>query len=89
MILIIGTTEKIDQLASVVAGMNTGSGPDVLGVCEVGNRFLVDRLVVPSTLVTIQSHSPLRGMGKPVNQTDSPTTSQSRSESPRSTRPAR
>ena len=36
---------KIDQLASVIAMMNTGQGPDLLGVCEVENRFVVDRLV--------------------------------------------
>jgi Endonuclease/Exonuclease/phosphatase family len=36
---------KIDQLATVIAAMNTGQGPDLLGVCEVENRFVVDRLV--------------------------------------------
>jgi predicted extracellular nuclease len=36
---------KIEQLASVIAGMNNGNGPDLLGVCEVENRFVVDRLV--------------------------------------------
>lgn len=36
---------KIDQLASMIATMNTGQGPDLLGVCEVENRFVVDRLV--------------------------------------------
>jgi predicted extracellular nuclease len=36
---------KIDQLASVIAAMNTGRGPDLLGVCEVENLFVVDRLV--------------------------------------------
>ena len=36
---------KIDQLATVIAAMNTGRGPDLLGVCEVENRFVVDRLV--------------------------------------------
>jgi predicted extracellular nuclease len=25
--------------------MNTGQGPDLLGVCEVENRFVIDRLV--------------------------------------------
>jgi hypothetical protein len=25
--------------------MNTGLGPDLLGVCEVENRFVVDRLI--------------------------------------------
>jgi hypothetical protein len=36
---------KIDQLALVIAGMNTGQGPDLLGVCEVENRFVIDRLI--------------------------------------------
>jgi hypothetical protein len=29
----------------VIAAMNTGQGPDLLGVCEVENRFVVDRLL--------------------------------------------
>lgn len=41
---------KITQLASVIAQMNEGSGPDLIGVCEVENRrvldLLVDRLAV-------------------------------------------
>lgn len=36
---------KIDQLASVIAQMNDGAGPDLLGVCEVENRFVIDLLV--------------------------------------------
>jgi predicted extracellular nuclease len=36
---------KIDQLASLIATMNAGHGPDLLGVCEVENRFVVDRLL--------------------------------------------
>lgn len=32
---------KIDQLASVVAQMDAGAGPDLLGVCEVENEFVV------------------------------------------------
>jgi hypothetical protein len=35
---------KIDQLASVIAQMNAGAGPDLLGVCEVENRFVLDSL---------------------------------------------
>jgi predicted extracellular nuclease len=37
--------KKISQLASVIAQMNTGAGPDLLGVCEVENRFVLDELV--------------------------------------------
>ena len=35
---------KVAQLASVVAQMNNGAGPDLLGVCEVENRFVLDLL---------------------------------------------
>jgi hypothetical protein len=37
---------KVDRLASVIARMNGGAGPDVLGVCEVENRFVLDLLAV-------------------------------------------
>ena len=36
---------RTHQLASIIAGMNGGEGPDLLGVCEVENRFIVARLV--------------------------------------------
>jgi Endonuclease/Exonuclease/phosphatase family len=36
---------KIDQLASLIATMNNGRGPDLLGVCEVENRFVVEGLL--------------------------------------------
>jgi Endonuclease/Exonuclease/phosphatase family len=36
---------KIAQLASVIGQMNAGVGPDLLGVCEVENRFVIDLLV--------------------------------------------
>lgn len=36
---------KVAQLASVIATMNAGRGPDLLGVCEVENRFVVQLLV--------------------------------------------
>lgn len=36
---------KIEQLASVIAQMNAGHGPDLLGVCEVENRFVLERLI--------------------------------------------
>lgn len=32
---------KINQLASVIAWMNAGTGPDLLGICEVENEFVV------------------------------------------------
>ena len=37
--------QKVAQLASVIAQMNGGAGPDLLGVCEVENRFVMDLLV--------------------------------------------
>lgn len=36
---------KISQLASIVRQMNQGSGPDILGVCEVENEHVLDLLV--------------------------------------------
>jgi Endonuclease/Exonuclease/phosphatase family len=50
---------KIEQLATVIAAMNTGRGPDLLGVCEVENRFVIDRFVerVNATLPTPRSHT--------------------------------
>ena len=37
---------KVSQLASVIAQVNGGAGPDLLGVCEVENRFVLDLLVL-------------------------------------------
>jgi predicted extracellular nuclease len=36
---------KIAQLSSIIVQMNGGAGPDLLGVCEVENEFVVTRLV--------------------------------------------
>lgn len=35
---------KIEQLARVIRQMNGGAGPDLLGVCEVENRFALEAL---------------------------------------------
>ena len=35
---------KIDQLVSIISQMNGGQGPDILGVCEVENEFVLSRL---------------------------------------------
>lgn len=35
---------KIARLASIIAALNGGAGPDILGVCEVENRFVLDQL---------------------------------------------
>ncbi len=37
--------QKIAQLASIVGQLGAGAGPDLLGVCEVENRFALDALV--------------------------------------------
>lgn len=36
---------KVAQLAAVIGRMNGGRGPDLLGVCEVENRAVLERLV--------------------------------------------
>ena len=37
-------SKKIDQLAAIINRMNEDKGPDLLGICEVENRSVVDRL---------------------------------------------
>jgi len=41
---------KIAQLASVIRKMNDGSGPDLLGVCEVENDHVLQRLATACAL---------------------------------------
>jgi len=36
---------KLNQLTRVIAAMNNGIGPDVLGICEVENRYVLELLV--------------------------------------------
>ncbi len=36
---------KIGQLASIISQMGLGAGPDLLGVCEVENQFVLELLV--------------------------------------------
>ena len=36
---------KINQLGSIILHMNGGSGPDILGVCEVENEHVINQLV--------------------------------------------
>ncbi len=36
---------KIGQLSSIISQMNLNRGPDLLGICEVENKFVVDLLV--------------------------------------------
>ena len=35
---------KLDQLCTIIAQMNEGAGPDLLGVCEVENRHVLEQL---------------------------------------------
>ncbi len=35
---------KIDQLSSIIAQLNDGAGPDLMGLAEVENEFVVDQL---------------------------------------------
>lgn len=37
--------KKISQLANIIGGMNDGAGPDLMGVCEVENEYVLERLV--------------------------------------------
>jgi hypothetical protein len=37
--------QKVSQLGSIVRQMNDGHGPDMLGVCEVENKYVMDLLV--------------------------------------------
>ncbi|HEU0021285.1 MAG TPA: endonuclease/exonuclease/phosphatase family protein [Dehalococcoidia bacterium] len=37
--------QKIAQLASIIGQMNRGLGPDLLGVCEVENKYVLELLV--------------------------------------------
>ena len=36
---------KLDQLASIIRQINDGNGPDLMGVCEVENKHVLDLLV--------------------------------------------
>lgn len=37
--------QKIRQLSAIIQQMNNGRGPDILGVCEVENRHVLDLLI--------------------------------------------
>lgn len=38
-------TKKCDQLARVITAMNNGQGPDILGVCEVESKAVLEKLL--------------------------------------------
>ena len=37
--------KKLGQLAGIIKQMNGGNGPDILGVCEVENENVLDKLI--------------------------------------------
>lgn len=37
--------KKLTQLATIIAQMNQGQGPDILGVCEVENKAVLEKLL--------------------------------------------
>ena len=37
--------KKLRQLAKIIKQMNGGAGPDILGVCEVENEKVLDKLI--------------------------------------------
>lgn len=41
--------KKLDQLARVIGQMNGGNGPDIIGVCEVENRHVLELLAAKIT----------------------------------------
>ncbi|MFQ5901848.1 MAG: endonuclease/exonuclease/phosphatase family protein [Thermodesulfobacteriota bacterium] len=51
---------KVQQLASIIRQMNQGRGPDILGVCEVENeyvlRLLLDKLNIAGRNYNIEHH---------------------------------
>lgn len=38
--------KKLKQLASIISQMNDGNGPDLLGVCEVENKAVLEKLLI-------------------------------------------
>ena len=37
--------KKLNQLAAIITKLNDGLGPDILGVCEVENKLVIDKLM--------------------------------------------
>lgn len=58
---------KISQLTSIISRMNSGRGPDILGVCEVENAYVMQLLVQNLSLLrrnyTIVHHDTSDGRG--------------------------
>ena len=58
---------KLNQLSSIIAQMHDGKGPDILGVCEVENKFVLEKLIehlsnrLPARTYKIIHHDSERG----------------------------
>jgi endonuclease/exonuclease/phosphatase family metal-dependent hydrolase len=46
--------KKIDQLSKIISKMNNNTGPDILGVCEVENRPVIEKLI--NKLAALSNH---------------------------------
>lgn len=46
--------KKIDQLSKIISKMNNNTGPDVLGICEIENRSVVEKLI--NSLAGLPNH---------------------------------
>jgi endonuclease/exonuclease/phosphatase family metal-dependent hydrolase len=46
--------KKINQLSKIISKMNNNAGPDILGICEIENRPVVEKLV--SSLASLSNH---------------------------------
>ncbi len=58
--------KKLDNLAEIITLMNGGQGPDLLGICEVENKALLEALVartgLPNLVVAHQDNPDIRGI---------------------------
>ena len=36
---------KLDQISKIISQMNKDNGPDILGICEVENKTVLEKLV--------------------------------------------
>jgi endonuclease/exonuclease/phosphatase family metal-dependent hydrolase len=46
--------KKVNQLSTIISKMNNNAGPDILGVCEIENRPVIERLV--NKLASMPNH---------------------------------
>ncbi len=48
---------KLDQLVSVIGRFNNNRGPDIMGVCELENKAVLDKLIVKLNLATGKNYN--------------------------------